>query len=428
MRRRASEKPTRMDAGHTLMEVLVALGVFVFLGSALIAFLSQGVGVWHLAEERGRIYERARAILDTAAEDLRSLSSDVRAEGTGFWVRLICDRDPRGRQRLRFVKTLPGETSDPIALHGGEYLARADSRHYDHHADALDVERGRLLAPAGYQEVLYTVHENPADAAGDGSGGDTLWRGVRSPIGGVGSLFTDSNIEEEVKPKSTTGASSSGGDKAKDGARRRSKISGVAQPLAGGVLYFGVRFWTPYTNTWDDAHPAMIRPGPGKPSGPTSYWDSTRAILRTTGKAGELRWSRIEGSIDDPLDDIFPERVEITLVLAGSPELEPIYLTRNVTSGDKSIPVSSAVGLPAEGPFRYVRVDDEWIRYEKIEGDTLVLGSRGERGARETAAEKHSSGARVLVGTSFRRVVEVPTYRIPIVRGERSNVIRVRGR
>ena len=58
--------------GYTLLEVLVAAGIFVFLGTALVTLLKQGITIWRVAETRGRIYERARAVLDTISGDAKS--------------------------------------------------------------------------------------------------------------------------------------------------------------------------------------------------------------------------------------------------------------------------------------------------------------------------------------------------------------------
>jgi hypothetical protein len=392
-------QPLASNRGHTLLEVMVALGVFVFLGGALVALLDQGVSIWRLADGRGKAYERARAILDQAADDLRAVATDVRRPDIGPWLRLLCDRDAEGRQRLRLVRALANESSDPIGRRGGEYLARGDSSAYDHHQDDLEIAAGRLLAPAGYQEVLYAMDPDPQAAM--------LWRGLRSPIGGVRSLFFDGPADGEAAAAAARKSSAPEDEAAL--AKRRALLDRIARPLAGGVLHFGLRFWTPFTTAWDEVQGPAGQGRPGKPSGPTSFWDSTRALLDVPAKPDGFAWKRREGSLENPDDDVFPERVEITLVLRENPEVGDLRLSRAAGAGDNLLWLSSTAGLPADGPLRYVFVDGEWIRYEKVEGDRLHVAAGG-RGARETRAAAHAAGARVELGSTFRRVVELPGY------------------
>jgi len=66
-------------SGFTLLELLVAMSIMVFLGGALVTILKQGITAWHTAEKRGAIYERSRMVLDQVAEDLRAAAGDSRS-------------------------------------------------------------------------------------------------------------------------------------------------------------------------------------------------------------------------------------------------------------------------------------------------------------------------------------------------------------
>ena len=59
--------------GMTLIEILVALGIFVMLGSGLVMFLRDGISTWQVGESRREAIERAEAILEPMCADLRSL-------------------------------------------------------------------------------------------------------------------------------------------------------------------------------------------------------------------------------------------------------------------------------------------------------------------------------------------------------------------
>lgn len=413
------------NRGYTLIEVLLAIGIFAFLGTALIALMRQGVFLWHTAESRGRVYERARAILDTMGDDLRSMGTDVGDRGSRFWIRFLCDEDSLGRQRLRFVRTIAAETSDPIARNGGEFVAVGEGGYYDQNDDLVEIEEGRLLAPGGYQEVIYALHPDPA--------GNTLLRGVRSPIGGDGSLFIDANLELSLRDAAREGGRKRGkkgaegargfgrgsdkelGEKATTPVKERAatRLESVAHPLVGDVLFIGYRFWLPTTNTWNSDHPPRRRRGKA-PSGPTDYWDSTRAILSEESRdSGTFAWKTIKDSLTNPHDDLFPERVEISLVLRGNIENRGIELTRPLSTGSDMIHVNRLPDLPEDGPMRYIMVGDEWIRYENFDQGRIMVARDG-RGARGTSPAKHPAGMPLEIGTSFRRVVELPTFRLPV--------------
>ena len=136
----------------------------------------------------------------------------------------------------------------------------------------------------------------------------------------------------------------------------------------------------------------------------------------------------MEGSLDDPFDDVFPERVEVTLVVAGNADVPLTVLAQDLGPTDREIQLSRTEGFPEEGPNRFVKIDGEWIGYEKIERAKLVLPAATSktavgRGARGTSPGRHERGATVEVGTTFRRVVEIPA--VVVGRGD-ENVKRRR--
>ncbi len=477
MKNRRSELPSRFarrrSRGYSLLELLVAMSIMVVLGTGLIVLLKQGVTTWHVAEKRAMIYERGRMVLEQVGEDLRAACSDSSAEGAGFWIRFLCDHDRQGRQRLRFTRAISGEMADPLAREGGTRLELGDVGHFDHHGDAAEASAGRLLAPRGYLEVLYCLDPDPARTV--------LWRGVRSPIGGAGSLFIDRNIEEDPEAAKTTkrtaggsppaqadpqrpgvaladgpaaarapgkklsvrqkvAAARKGAGQGKDGPPQPTPppdqgelppvqrldlppIERAARPFADGILHLSFAFWTRDTTTWETTIPARGRKGSreGQASGPVLTWDSTRAILDEKAAGEAFAWRSVPGSLEDPSDDVFPERVEVILVVAGNADVQAISLAGEIGPSDKLIPLSRTDGLPTEGPDRFVRIDGEWIAYEKIEGGQLILsaGKIAGRGARGSAAARHAPGTPVEVGTTFRRVIQIPAMRLGPVEAAR---------
>ena len=108
-------------------------------------------------------------------------------------------------------------------------------------------------------------------------------------------------------------------------------------------------------------------------------------------------------------DDVFPRRVRVTLVLErDEDEADVVRLEGPITATSQYLKVTNPRmfdgGLP---PHPYLKVDGEWMRWTEIRGNELkvLLAARG------TAALQHESGARVHVGETFERTIEIPVFR-----------------
>ncbi len=347
-----------MDRQHgmTLIELLVALSVFLILGSSLVMFLRIGIDTWRIGEIRRETFERGQSIVDQIEDDLRSMyPNSYHGDAGEVDVLLLSDYDLSGRQRLRFVRSLAGETRHPITRRAGSLTGGfAD---YDFENDAIESRAGLLRATGGLQEVVYLSDPNPEI--------ELLWRGVRSPIGGERSLL----IEENVYPE--------------DGGVRH------CRPFADGILYLEYNFWGTNTISWT---------GQG---GAHSGWDSTRGIL-----AEEPTFSGV-GSRHDPRDDVFPSRVQVVLVLRPARVSRFGRIRSFVDEDDDVIQLDNTQHYP-EAAFPYVRIGSEWIRYETIRGRSLIGCTRGVRG---TEAAEHPIGEVAVYGTTFSRVIRIPAAR-----------------
>jgi prepilin-type N-terminal cleavage/methylation domain-containing protein len=391
--------------GYTLMELLVAMSLLVLLGGGLVSLLSQGLSIWRTSENRGRAYEQARAVLEWVSADLRSTITAIPERRATKWLRFVCDEGPGGRQRLRFVRTIGGETSDPILREGGRYVSNRMPAAYDGLDDAEEAADGLLAPPGGAMEIFYMLDPRP--------GRRYLWRGVRSPVGGPGSLLVDLNVttpsEGRAPRRAPTPPDPAGTSVVSPLADIEDFFfSGFAAPIADDILHLGFRFWTPVTNTWKEVPPVVTRRPEGE-SGPTSYWDSTRAILTTPGEAHHFRWFPRIDSLDDPADDVFPERVEVTVVVRGGYLQGDARLAEEMNESSTGVLVSGTLDLPADPRDRMVLIDDEWIAVEGIAGGRLKFVAAG-RGRRWTLPAKHSLGAAVELGVTFRRIVEIPSH------------------
>ncbi|MCZ6792589.1 MAG: hypothetical protein O7J95_03120 [Planctomycetota bacterium] len=384
--------------GYTLVEVLVVTGILVILGSGLVALLNQALGLWRRAETRGKVYEQARAVLDTLARDLRSTVIRAHATDGDTSVRFLCDRDPRGRQRLRFVRVISGEASHPVLRLGGRYVSPRAPAVYDGRRDALEAREGRLAAPGGRMEVLYALDPREGER--------WLWRGVRSPVGGDGSLFDDRRLDGESAGPGRRRQTRGGAKESADDP----PLARVARPVSDGVLFLGFGFWGPTTNTWEPLAMPRREVGRGQKSGPLFFWDSTRALLDQKGEADEFVFRRRSGSLRDPSDDIYPEMVEVTLVLREDDSPLGVRLGEPVAADTKKFRISRPLRLSEDPRDRFIRVGEEWIAVEKIEDRTVTVADGG-RGVRDTQPRRHEAGAPVERGLTFRRVVRIPAHR-----------------
>ena len=65
--RRPFHTAGRRSGGYTLLEVVIAVGILVVLGSGLATLLTQGISIWRRAENRGKVYDQARILLERMA-------------------------------------------------------------------------------------------------------------------------------------------------------------------------------------------------------------------------------------------------------------------------------------------------------------------------------------------------------------------------
>jgi hypothetical protein len=318
--------------------MLVSTFVFVLLGTLLVQAVVGGVSAWRIAEARRQVYERAQLVYSTLDEDLGSVFCLTR-HGRDPEVRLRLQRDRSGNADLRFVRTIAGELSREETRHAGEQAGAKGYRnlHGDHHK--------RLLAGEGLEEVLYVVRQDEVEET------PVLWRGIRSPIGGEGSLLT-----LDLQP-------------ARSGVEDPLPLA--ARPFVHGVLHFGIELWVPgRTVSWLHS--------PGGRGSPETAWDT----------------------LEEP--GTFPILARVTLVLACDPILaRTTRLSQGIGVGDSTVAVDSIQALPEPGrDGAYVRVDQEWVRYtgRDLERGRLTGCTRAQRASRASA---HPAGSRVEIGYTF---------------------------
>ena len=374
---RSSDARTR---GLTLIELMVAMTIFLILGGSLILFLRVGIQTWRVGEERREVFERSQAILDQMERDLLCTFADPSHGTEGVVdVLFLSDYDMNGRQRIRFVRTLAGEMRHPITRDAGTLTGALGD--YDYIEDSMESKELLLRAPGGLQEIAYAMDPRPSQGI--------LWRGVKSPIGGHGTLFDDENLYDFTELEEFE----------KTGDLVRSPLP-RCRPFADGVMHLSFHFWGHETERWGD-------PGAGSGS-PLDGWDSTRAILNIEEYGATF--PSVQGSRHEHRDDVFPSRVQMLVTLSPARATRVARLADDIGPDDLTIRVDTTERYP-DGAFQFIRIDQEWIRYDSRSSRSFEVSADGGRGARGTEALSHERGARVEFGYTFSRVIRIPATR-----------------
>jgi len=370
---------TRSRRGFTLVEVLAATALFAVLGTMLFQLIQGAMDVSGRGERLGELEERANAVLDLLAEDLRHTWPGIAGPGEQE-ARFLCT------YRLDTVSGEGEETAQvtPVlrftrVLHEARSLAwlrRAGSvAGAEGVATLTGVEDPRELQPTGgLAESLYAAVRLPGEHL------PSLLRRVRTPIGGPGSLL-DPDLPDQPD-----------------------RLVQDAVRLADGVLHFQVDCWSPDTTAWDVAEGE-----PGRAALP--MWDSTRGLL-PPGDA-VFPYGRGPESLFDARDDLFPPLVRITLVLdpflgrADGARNAPGQLAADVGSESDTIRLrSSRLGGDDRRPD-WIWVEGEWMELLDMNGTLAKV----RRGALHSLSQPHKTGALVRVGHRYQRIVRIPAAR-----------------
>jgi hypothetical protein len=392
--------------GFTLLELLIAIGIFVFLGTAIVYLMRQGLTIFAVGTTDSALQDRADTVLPLVKKDLMRLYAgdrfdppppppdpkdsisnpkpvvppppvDVRVRA-GFLTLDFPATDLRygtACPYFAFVVSNAAEWRDPRLRR--EPAPGADAKDYVP-AEVDGAKEDVVYKPSGgLMEVCYVAA--PLDPRFPGI--LTLLRGFRAPIGGADTLLDPKNLS------------------------RLEHLLKRCRRVEEGLLYFGATWRNAFATTWEA--------GPGGGVTETdpvvqALWDSTRALEPT------FRLHRGAASLGDPSDDRFPSAVRLEAVLAlptsagfGRGETE-LAAAIDATAQKIQVADLAPVLVPRgrlDATEGWIKVGTEWMRWFTT-GSNPDLKTREisvERGGRGTKAVAHARGDMVYVGLPSRQ-------------------------
>jgi prepilin-type N-terminal cleavage/methylation domain-containing protein len=346
-------------AGFTMVELLLAVGLFSILMLALLRLVDASMTIWDRTDQTRELSEMGGAVLDLLAEDVQALEAGARG-ALGADGRLYdLDRDGidgAPGQRLRLVRQVGAAALQRLAPSA---------------ATPETFERGMV-------EVAWAwLPASGASAAGDAAGGGaerangTLWRG------------------ERLKPDPETLSFFAEGFFAPSG----KAVPGALIELTGGVLWFDV---------WFASQTSILHAGwelGNELPDCAASWDAwgkqrpdTEVSVLNRPAAG------MPQAKDVPL---LPRRVKVELELERESDLR--FRTRlALPANDEASQLEVRDGRKVPGKGRMILVGDEWMEVLGVNGNAVSVG----RGRRGTRAAEHPADA--LVHHGFRMVREIP--------------------
>jgi prepilin-type N-terminal cleavage/methylation domain-containing protein len=352
------ERARTRRSAFTLIELLLALGLFSILVVALVRLLDTSLDLWERTEDGRELLEVGSSTLDLLTEDLNALDGGPRGDLVCEWVRFDTDKNGVADMLWPRVRLVRQASAADVArlLPAGE-------------ATALDPRALGLL------EVVWALVPSGAEPLDARSMG-TLVRGQRAR----GDAATPSFF-----------------DPAAIGAAGR-PIAGSTLEVTGGVLWLDL---------WLATQTSVLHDGWSLGGGLedcASSWDAWGRGRPDTEASGRNQPGAGMPAADDlPL---LPRRVQVALEIERPADLKHrTRLALPLGASETSFEVADERRLPPPGTF--LLVDEEWMELLAVSGATVSV-KRAQRGSRATS---HESGTLAHHGWRIVREVSVPLYR-----------------
>ena len=359
---------TTRRSGVTLVELLLAVGIFAFLAVAVFQILDRSLALWRRAETRRSLLAQASIVSDLLARDLVGLEGGPRGDLLAEWIKFDTDGDGIADAkwpRLRFVRQASAADVGRLAA---DARAEADQ---GTPAPELALRAGEGLVEVVWLIVPASVTDKDARAEG------VLWRGEH--------LVTDATAKSFFAPDFF--------------GRSNQPPAGAIDEVGGGLLWMGVLFATQTSIVHDG-----WKLGPDLDAAATSWdaWGRARPDPQTHP------WNEPASGMPAVRGrPLLPRRVRFEMEFErASDRTRRTTVATPVEIGDTGITVDDGEKIPREEDA-FVLVEWEWMHVVSVDGKNVTV-SRGERG---TKIAEHPRGAMVHYGQRLVRELPIATYR-----------------
>jgi len=403
-------RPPRPPGGFTLLEILVAMGLFTVIGLGVVMLMRTGVEMFVKGTEASQVEDRLEQSLPRLEDDLRHVLVPTQVDRipfdpknpdpeeqpdplppanrfiSGVHKYKIGDQEVACRY-LAFVRDTTGLSEIEMYADRAGTSPRADAT-IDGKNDEQEFKESRHLPTGGAAEVFY-IWLPDEKRAGVGA----VYRSYRCPIGGEATLLDPKNHDSLDKVLRLVDP----------------------QPVFQEVILFDMTFWTQWTTHWDwTAQEPVVRGPPADetqvkggavPCGPSATWDSTRGMLPVE----TFRLAKGAPSFNFSADDIWPHAVRIAYALAET----DTTLSGGIGPGDGSFSVAAGDFATGRGDLngQYMKIGTEWMSISGRDPSHRDTFNVYERGAKGTAKASHAAGEPVYYGRVFDFTIPIPSFR-----------------
>ncbi|MEZ6007603.1 MAG: type II secretion system protein [Planctomycetota bacterium] len=404
----ATDRARRMRA-FTILELLVAMGIFSVLGTMAVWFMRQSLDIFYAGTRESAVFDRLDSGLPRLRADLESLYVGDRftpppPPPTGEQLLagaqapppppppavqlrsgFITLRDATGALKetpmfyMAFVVALGDEWADDQLRRGGAEIVPEPKAFTP---ETIDESATELVfrPPGGLMEVLWIAVPDDADHPET----LTLYRGFRSPVGDLENTLLDPTHFDSL-----------------------AKIRKVARPVLTGVLHFGAVWRRSFAPSWDETSTIGFASDETAPY-VGRVWDSTR------GFDTKFPLTKGEASRIDASDDIFPAfvRLELTLQSEGTFGYTrgDVMLADSADASDFKIRVAETDSFFAPALGRdtlWLKIGTEWMTYSRSTIDIGAREVRVNRGQRGTKGVVHPALSWIHLGTPVQTEMEL---------------------
>jgi prepilin-type N-terminal cleavage/methylation domain-containing protein len=431
-----------MRSGFTLVEIMVSLMIFVVVSGAMVGIMLMSSELFRRGEFSRSANDEVVAVLGAVSDDLNHLVPET---GDGWFYAGI----PSVSGNTLVAFTTAGQNPDGIGARGqnarsvvGTWVEETAGQEprlrrivLDDSRDVLDFISSLVVTSGTGGQIITGFTTLSATGYGtDGTqSGSTVACDNTSPVterdwfarrimremlaGGAGVADIGFTVDYNWKRPTGTGGGSTG-----NGGRETLTVIVPSAVLTQGCLHFSA--WVALNELPGMQRPKDVRGQPDweqlDANGGTRLGPWGRSI--SGGGNAEAYDTRPKGWVPPTANTAvvvpkppFPSAIRLAFVLTGGGRFAPrgtlqSPLSDSPEAGD--LRYTGITSLPS-APGSMVRIDDEWIAYQRVsggrlffEGPTPELGPG--RGARRSQVRAHERGATIRVGQSYSLVRAIP--------------------